>query len=551
LRVWVNIGCEGRYWIDTLYNPGTGHRQRPLGLDDLRLNMRADSELTPADKARREELRRIYGPDVGKDWAEAHRRNPHLLAYLASYGPFYLKDTPDGRKYLRDESKPGDKEVLDRGRKVFGERCASCHSSKQPMYSLVRTKAQREEYFRKSVESPDFLDHNTLSDDVRYSVNEVRTNMARALATNAVDGDVWAELSSQDYKALPPLGRVRLTYAMKDGRLVAKPPQEPAKADDVVIDFTPPGGGRGYYRTPTLVSMWATAPYFHNNALGDYYVTLADGTKGWVSNDGTHWRKERTDQWQERKTVDVDYRIDTSVEGRVKMFEDGVEKLLWPEKRYGWIKRTVTDCRIVDLQPIYQHLLPGVLEDLLFEYLQEQLAAKVDEYLKGKDLPPEAKAALRAQILAAASERLRQFRAKLQAQDLAALKQQLVALAKEDLLRTVGEAAGPEHQAALKAALEGLHMRYDAVADKLLKEQEALLTVPAGTPVNLYFNLGPAAVPYALKAHLKYRNDPRRLAEELLKLSDCPDLVEDKGHTYGADLTEQEKKDLMEYLKTL
>ncbi len=270
-----------------------------------------------------------------------------------------------------------------------------------------------------------------------------------------------------------------------------------------------------------------------------------------MSNDGTHWRKERTDPWQERKTVDVDYRIDTSVEGRVKMFDDGVEKLLRPEKRNGWIKRTLTDCRVVDLKPLYERLLPGVLEDLLFEYLQERLAAEVDEYLKGKELTPEARAALRAQILGAASERLRQFRAQLQPQDLAALKQQLVALAKEDLLKAVGQAAGPQHQAALQAALEGLHMRYAAVADKLLKEQEALLTVPAGTPLNLYFNLGPAAVPYALKAHLKYRNDPRRLAEELLKLSDCPDLVEDRGHTYGADLTEQEKKDLTEFLKTL
>ena len=34
-------------------------------------------------------------------------------------------------------------------------------------------------------------------------------------------------------------------------------------------------------------------------------------------------------------------------------------------------------------------------------------------------------------------------------------------------------------------------------------------------------------------------------------LSDCPDLVEDRGHTYGADLSEQDKKDLIEFLKTL
>ena len=68
----------------------------------------------------------------------------------------------------------------------------------------------------------------------------------------------------------------------------------------LTIDFTPPGGGRGYYRTPSLVSMWATAPYLHNNALGTY-VTQADGTPN------------------------------VSVAGRMKALNDAVEKLLWPE----------------------------------------------------------------------------------------------------------------------------------------------------------------------------------------------------------------------------
>ena len=88
-----------------------------------------------------------------------------------------------------------------------------------------------------------------------------------ALATNAVDGDIWAQLSSKEYKALEPLGRVRLSVPVF-------PRQEP-----LVVDFTPPGGGRGYYRTPTLVSLWATAPYLHNNAVGDYYVIKKDGSK--------------------------------------------------------------------------------------------------------------------------------------------------------------------------------------------------------------------------------------------------------------------------------
>ena len=28
------------------------------------------------------------------------------------------------------------------------------------------------------------------------------------------------------------------------------------------------GGGRGYYRPPSLLSVWAYAPFMHNNAIG-------------------------------------------------------------------------------------------------------------------------------------------------------------------------------------------------------------------------------------------------------------------------------------------
>jgi hypothetical protein len=49
---------------------------------------------------------------------------------------------------------------------------------------------------------------------------------------------------------------------------------------------------------PSLVSMWASAPYLHNNSVG-----LFNG--------------------------------DPSVAGRMAAFQDGVEKLLWPGKRRG------------------------------------------------------------------------------------------------------------------------------------------------------------------------------------------------------------------------
>jgi hypothetical protein len=78
----------------------------------------------------------------------------------------------------------------------------------------------------------------------------------------------------------------------------------------------------------------------------------------------------------------------------------------------------------------------------------------------------------------------------------------------------------------------------------------AMLKVPRGTPINLYANLGPQAMAQAALAHIRYRHDPRALAQALLTMSECPDLVEDSGHIYGCDLTTKQKEDLIEFLKT-
>jgi processive rubber oxygenase RoxA-like protein len=55
-------------------------------------------------------------------------------------------------------------------------------------------------------------------------------------------------------------------------------------------------GGRGYYRTPTLANVWATAPFFHNNSVG-----IVTG--------------------------------DPSIQGRITAYQDAMEKLLWPSRR--------------------------------------------------------------------------------------------------------------------------------------------------------------------------------------------------------------------------
>jgi hypothetical protein len=252
LRVYVNLGMCSDYWLtrhDAVYGMTP---QKPFSIDTARQEC--------------------------PEWRETEARMPAAAAFLKTIRSMPLKDAPGGAAYL--SAAPA---LVERGKVVFAERCAACHSSKQPPASIADA-AARAHWFRESVLSRDFLDGNFLSDDKRHPVTEIGTNMARALASNAIAGEVWEEFSSETYKALPSAGTVTGLYN----------PLNPGSP----IDFTLPGGGRGYYRTPSLASIWATAPFLHNNSVGVF-------TK------------------------------DPSVHGRMAAFMDGIEKLLWPERRLG------------------------------------------------------------------------------------------------------------------------------------------------------------------------------------------------------------------------
>ncbi|MGB6868923.1 MAG: hypothetical protein WBD93_04875, partial [Acidobacteriaceae bacterium] len=54
----------------------------------------------------------------------------------------------------------------------------------------------------------------------------------------------------------------------------------------------------------------------------------------------------------------------------------------------------------------------------------------------------------------------------------------------------------------------------------------------------------------ALQNNGQYDDELRKLVPDLLKLSQAPDLIEDHGHTFGANLPEDQKHALIEYMKT-
>jgi hypothetical protein len=244
-------------------------------------------------------------------WRATEAGTPFLAQFLVRAGqPDKLMNAPGGDKYLTADS-----DTLAHGKRVFAETCARCHSSKLPdearammqpggcsgphyldcfkkYFAYTKTDAFKAK-MRDIVAAPDFLKDNYLSTDARIPVTLLRTNACSPLGTNAIRGNIWDNFSSETYKSLPSVGRVTL--------------QDPFTADR--WQFQMPGGGLGFTRVPSLVSVWSTAPFLVNNRLGPFST-------------------------------------DVSVESRMRTFDASIEQLLWPEKREmepgfdGYIART-------------------------------------------------------------------------------------------------------------------------------------------------------------------------------------------------------------------
>jgi cytochrome c5 len=237
-------------------------------------------------------------------WQSTAQRLPNVAKFLLKMSGPRLQDAPGGRTFLTSDAKQ-----LQRGRIVFAENCAQCHSSKQPPAGSVKTQQEYLDWMRREVQKADFLKNNFLSTEARIPVTVVQTNAARAFATNATRGHVWDNFSSETYKTLPSVGEIEVQHPL----------------DGSMHSFQAPDGGPGYYRVPSLIGVWATAPLLHNGALGTYTG-------------------------------------DPSVAGRMKAFNDAITKLLWPDEWLGLasIPRTTVES-FIDIPAAY---LPRQLQPL-------------------------------------------------------------------------------------------------------------------------------------------------------------------------------------------
>lgn len=318
-RVFINIGLFGEEW--------TAHF-RPL------IGGTATKPITPfpIEVARR---RSTY-------WNANERQTPDTaLFFLATAKPDYLANAPGSEQYLN-----ADEARLTRGKEVFAATCARCHSSKQPEKAFTDffpdngcvgpdylecwdeywqwTKTDEyEEAMREIVLADDFLEDNFLSTELRVPVTLLETNACSPLATNAIEGDIWDNFSSASYKSLPSVGTIRV-HDPFTGELVEEP-------------YKMPAGGRGYTRPASLISLWSTAPYLLNNTVGEFMWT-------------------------------------GSIEDRMASFEDGIEKMLWPERRKGDLTIETASGRehpgVVDktTEPSYLYASYGFLPDFVRDY---------------------------------------------------------------------------------------------------------------------------------------------------------------------------------------
>jgi hypothetical protein len=394
------------------------------------------------------------------------------LFFLKAATPHKLSDAPGGSKYLNNGNSTDAAYVarMDNGKTVFAETCARCHSSKLPAPDTPKkifgtngcagpdylqcwdeywqwTKTDEfKTKMRAIVMAPDFLNGNYLSAEHRVPLTLLQTNACSPLATNAIRNNIWDNFSSDTYKDLPSVGSIKVTH--------------PITGEERTYEM--PGGGRGYTRPASLISLWSTAPFLLNNSVGPF-------------------------KWQ------------GSVDKRMESFQASIEQMLLLTERdkdpilaakgldVGVIDRTTTRCSIRVAPGYVPNLVEG-FGDLLFPSIFSD-----DGGVELGPIPPDTPVGL---------------------------------------------------LASLNLRPEGLgfwgRVQYDWRLLGLVKEiKQKLKALP----------------PDANDDQVKQTFAP--LADSLISLSKCPDYVVNRGHYFGtgrygddSPLTEQQKRDLIEFLKT-
>ena len=587
-RVYLNIGTYWEQWI-RIHNPLVGFepqksftikdceensvyweatQERVAALRDYFLKISNPMPLLAArdagDKARPLDATTLVPNDSWKARAALEQKSEQSASSSVTPAPSPLtseiKDSKTRSVVLsadipvqvsHERARRIDVTQLKKGRQAFAHNCIVCHSSVQPpQWTAALAKdawgepghekhpaelwdhdpgrwLQDREYRKwaeEAVEKPEFWQYNYLSTDYRVPVSLIRTNSARSLATNALGGHMWSDFSSQSYKEMPFVGAITYfdPFAAQEKQFTPK--------HKVPVGSPEGGGGVGFYRPATLVSIWTTAPFLHNNSLGLF-------------------------------------NNNPSVDGRLDAFDDAIRKLLWPAKRLesssynGATKeRLAADHGLIWRTPQVTYLtLPGEqVPDLLAmlpfakNWIKHYNAwAEFHPFLRWIFSMPW----LVTLICFVIAFLIFIFGGRKPSREPSVvLHRKWWARAAGYFFILAGIVAGTV------LALLGGHLGEVKIGP-----------IPKGTPVNLLINTNPDADPAEVKKTVGLtlktlaEIDSRHLSDEeagklmrekvapaFMNISKCPDFVMDEGHYFKwfDNMTEEDKNALIELLKT-
>ena len=486
-RVYLNIGLFSEEWLLHFRPFIGGQKISPIKISDA-------------------EKQSVY-------WRATEDRTPDMaMFFLVTARPDRLKDTPETASYLDK-----DPERVMRGKVVFAETCAACHSSRIPQipknsgiddgickgggngpgyracwdrfWAWAQSRPFKDAMIAMVTAPPDhpgeedpFLKGNYLASERRVPLDLMQTNACTPLATNGLAGDIWDNFTSSSYKHLPAVEEVAVNH-----------PESGA-----AMKLQPLGNGRGYLRPASLISLWSTAPFLSNNSVGyddaDYPGSArASGGYGYGGDSGVHCPAASDD--------DPDL---PCIANRVKLFDTSIRQMLNPETR-----RTDRLTRIPVPGYIYRTTAPSCLTN------------------PAGYMPPWVRS----------------------------LAGPLHWVAPWAFDAEGGIALGPLPKGFPVNALSNAKLMPDNDEPGMAGHLWKLLTA-APTLLDAFSRMGGTCSPEALadpgtevKAEAAVRDSG--LIDTLVGLSKCPDYVANRGHYFGADLPAADKEALIAYLKQL
>lgn len=307
-RVYFNIGsCSEQCWINHLSDMRqVDPEQRGFGQTSFSIGQcRRDC---PNFRAIEDRLQNVFDffASAESDQTDLHaaRNNERKAKNLgASYAMADL---------TADLEKEFGKGALSRGQTIFADNCARCHSS---IPESTGGAFKNRDFTASNDAHPRKVRADFLGNDQSTPVTEVGTFRCRSLHSNHQAGHLYMEYASDSMRQRPIVADIPERNELKDG-------------------------GRGYMRNVSLVNVWATAPFMHNNAIGPEIC----GKPANQAND--FYRARYVDRDGKLLASQPEcLRYDPTVEGRFDLYKRSMFDLLHPKERGS--KRTLTNADLI------------------------------------------------------------------------------------------------------------------------------------------------------------------------------------------------------------